>query len=388
MGMRVLFTTPGGLGHVHPTVPLARAMVERGHDVLWAAPPWATEHVERAGLRSAPVAGIPPAGPAEVMRAYPELEAVPHPARGEVMFGKLFGRMVAPAMLEGLVPIAQEFRPDLVIADQAEFAGHVVAAELGVPSVTKGFGALLSEARVRNAAEDVAPLWRSRGLEPRPYGGSYDRLYLDIYPAGLPQMEASHVGRSQPLRPVTYDGPVDPSVTVPLPDGPADGPLVYLTMGTVFNDVGPLSAAVAALAELDVRLLVTVGPRGEPGALGPQPSNVRVERYVPQSLVLPQCSVVVSHAGSGTSVATLSLGVPQLCLPQGADQFMNADAISAVGAGLALAPPEASADAISAAVKRLLAEDAFRAAAAGVATSIEGMPSPAEVAEVLESVPA
>jgi hypothetical protein len=38
MGRRVLFTAPAGLGHIHPMVPLARAMVARGHDVLWAVP--------------------------------------------------------------------------------------------------------------------------------------------------------------------------------------------------------------------------------------------------------------------------------------------------------------------------------------------------------------
>jgi UDP:flavonoid glycosyltransferase YjiC (YdhE family) len=52
MGRRVLFTTPSGLGHIHPMVPLARAMAARGHDVLWAVPADGVGHVERTGVRA------------------------------------------------------------------------------------------------------------------------------------------------------------------------------------------------------------------------------------------------------------------------------------------------------------------------------------------------
>ncbi len=48
-------------------------------------------------------------------------------------------------MLAALLPVALDWSPDLVVADAAEFAGHIVAAELGIPSVTKDFGPLLPE---------------------------------------------------------------------------------------------------------------------------------------------------------------------------------------------------------------------------------------------------
>ncbi len=176
MGMRVLFTSPSGLGHIHPMVPLARAMAESGCEVLWATPADGVGHVERAGVSAAATgpAGLP--GPAEVRRLYPDLDALPVADALDVMFGKIFGAIAAPQILPELAAVAFDWRPDLVVADGAEFAGHIVAAELGIPSVTKGFGPLLPERRVRAAGEDVAPLWRSRGLEPRPYGGSYDHL--------------------------------------------------------------------------------------------------------------------------------------------------------------------------------------------------------------------
>jgi calicheamicin 3'-O-methyl-rhamnosyltransferase len=95
----------------------------------------------------------------------------------------------------------------------------------------------------------------------------------------------------------------------------------------------------------------------------------------------------VSHAGSGTVLGALAVGIPQLCLPQGADQFLNAAAVAAAGAGIALMPGEATADAVRQAVVRLLADDSFRTACNRVSASIASMPSPEEVAAVLETLP-
>lgn len=384
--MRVLFTTPAGLGHIHPMVPLAQAMVARGHDVLWGLPAAAVDHVERVGIRAVGASPVEPVRPADVQRLYPELNDLPPADVPDFMFAKLFGVMLAPPMLAGLTPLALEWRPDLVVSDAAELAGPIVAAELGVPGVTKGFGPLLPEQRVTRAAEEVAPLWRSRGLEPRAYAGCYDHLYLDIYPPGLQAEKAAHIPRRQLLRPVTDNGNLDTSAPPPLPDGRPGTPLVYVTMGTVFNDPGPLRVVLEALTDLQVRVLVTVGPQADPAVVGPQPAHVRVERYVPQAQVLPHCDVVISHAGSGTALSTLALGLPQLCLPQGADQFLNAAAIAKAGAGISLMPGEAGAGAVRDAVARLLDESSIRERARVVRTSIESMPAPEEVAEVLEEL--
>ena len=386
--MRVLVTSPAGAGHVNPMVPLVRAIAARGHDVLWAVPPEGVALLERIGIRAVATGppGIP--GPAEARRLYPELDALAPAEVPALMFGKLFGAIMAPAMLADMVPVALEWRPDMVVADAAEFAGHIVAAELGVPSVTKGFGVLLPERRVAAAGDEVALLWRSRGLEPRPYGGSYDHLYLDIYPPELgSRTDARHVSRVQLLRPDTVDGQGDASSPLPLPDARADAPLVYVTMGTVFNNPEPIRVVLAALGELDVRVLVTVGPSGDPASLGRQPAHVRVERYVPQTLVLPHCDVVVSHGGSGTVLATIALGLPQLVVPQGADQYLNAAAVASAGVGLSLMPGEGGVDAVRDAVSRLLGEPSFRDVARGVSASIASMPSPEAVAAVLESLP-
>jgi UDP:flavonoid glycosyltransferase YjiC (YdhE family) len=301
------------------------------------------------------------------------------------MFGKLFGAVTAPAMLDDMVRVASEWRPDLVIADAAEFTGHIAAAELDVPSVTKGFGPILPRRRVAVAGDEVAPLWRSRGLEPRPYGGSYDHLYLDVYPPDMQPATPAHIPRHARLRPVTDELHEEASSPLPLP--PRSGaPLVYVTMGTIFNNPEPMRVTLRALDGVDARVLVTVGPQADPAVLGEQPAHVRVERYVPQTRVLHECDVVVSHAGSGTVLSSLRIGLPQLCLPQGADQFLNADAVASVGAGISLMPEAADADAIRDAVARLLSDATFRDAAGRVRVSIASMPSPDDVAAELESL--
>jgi len=354
-----------------------------GHEVLFATPAKAVAAVAAAGVPVA-AAGDPDTGPAEVLREFPEVASLEPEARPELVFAKLFGRLVAPPMLEALEPIAAGHGAELVIADAAAFAAPIVAARLGVPCVSKGFGPALPEARVARAGDEVAPLWEARGLEPRPYGGIYDTLFLDVYPPALDRPPGPHVAHVQAMRQDAFDG--DAPAAVPSPTDRGDRPLVYLTMGTVFADTEPMRIALDALAGLDVRVLATVGSGIDPEDLGPQPAHVRVERFVAQTAVLPRCALVVSHGGSGTTLAAAALGLPQLCLPQGADQFLNADALSGAGAGLSLTPGQADGEAIGNAAARLLAEPSFTTAARTVAASIAAMPPPAELIPLLEGL--
>ena len=234
------------------------------------------------------------------------------------------------------------------------------------------------------AADEVARLWTVRGLEARAYGGRYDYLYIDIFPPSLQEPHPPYVGAVQPLGPGDFatDGNEEPPQW--LTHMSAD-PLLYVTFGTVFRESALLSAVTQAIRDLPVRLVVTVGPDGDPASLGPQPANVHVARYIPQSQLLPYCSTVVSHAGSGTFLAALGAAKPQLCLPQGADQFRNAAACERSGVGLAVQPESITDDRVRHAVERLLSEPGFREAAQQVSGEIATMPGPRDVAAVLES---
>jgi UDP:flavonoid glycosyltransferase YjiC (YdhE family) len=289
-------------------------------------------------------------------------------------------------MLQDLLPIVNEWAPSIIVHDAGEFAAPVAAAVVGVPNVTHGFGALVDRDRVAGVDEQVAPIWEAHALDPRPFGGCYDDLYLDIYPPSLQSGPGPHVPFSQLLRPVAFAMDGDDHVP-PWLGGPDDRPLVYVTFGTVFNtDLALVGRVVEALRELPVRVLVTVGPNGDPKSLGDQPDHVHVAQYVPHTQVLPACTAVVSHAGSGTLLASLAHGLPQLCLPQGADQFGNATACARAGAGIALEPGGCSVTAVRAAAARLLSDPAIRGAAVTVSEDIATMPDPAAVAEIINGL--
>jgi UDP:flavonoid glycosyltransferase YjiC (YdhE family) len=167
-------------------------------------------------------------------------------------------------------------------------------------------------------------------------------------------------------------------------DGPRTRHRVYLTLGTVsFGAVEVLSRAIAEIAPLDVDVLVTVGPEGEPAALGELPDNVHVERFVAQSAVLPMVDLIVHHGGTGTVLGALEVGLPQLLLPQGADQFSNAEILTTSGAGRALPNDAQQPGAIGEAVRALLGDSPERDTSARVRDEITAMPPPADVVPAL-----
>jgi hypothetical protein len=367
-------------------VPLAQACVDRGDDVLWSASPEVCTSLEHEGFNTVP-AGLTQAESKRLFDVgFPEFEALPPSERPAFMFPRLFGTVRAGPMLKDLIPIAEKFVPDVIVHEAGELAGPIAAAALGVPSITHAFGGLVPMDRVSAASALVAPLWQSVGLEPRPFAGCYDHLYLDIYPPSLHAGGASHVPAMQPLRPVAFA--TGGSEELPRwVAGDEAKPLIYFTFGTVFNtDIALLATIVNALGQHDVRVLVTLGPKGDPGSLGPLPDNVRVARYLPQTQVLPHVALVVSHGGSGTFLASLGYGIPQLCIPQAADQFANAAAAQRVGAGLAILPGAVTQEGVNAAADRLLREPSFREAARSVKKDIEEMPGPDTVADIIESV--
>ena len=110
-----------------------------------------------------------------------------------------------------------------------------------------------------------------------------------------------------------------------------------------------------------------------------------VERWVPQAALLPHCALLISHGGSGAMIGALNAGVPMLAVPQGADQFFNADRIVTTGVGLRLLPDELTAEAVRDRARRLVADQSYRDAAVAERNAIESMPTPAEVVPVLEA---
>ena len=380
--MRVLFSSTWGYGHVFPMVPLARAFLAGGHDVLWATNEPACVLVAAAGIDVVP-AGLRADGVAAVRRRLAdhtrELRPQDHAA---FAFPHMFGEWATPAMVSDLLRVARDWGPDLMIHEHAEMAAPLVATLLSVPSVTHSYGGAIPRDIVAAASDRLATVWADYGHPIPPYAGSFTSAYVDICPPLLQRQSLEHIPSRHLMRPALYSGERGGTTLDDL--FRESKPLVYVTFGTVRNDAHVIRQVVAGVSSLNARILATVGPDGEPNALDAQPDHVRVERWVPNSDVIPRCALVISHCGAGTCLHALSHGVPQLCLPQTADQFRNAESVVAAGAGLMLHPDEANRAAIAEAATRLLDENSFRIAAARVADEIQTMPMPARVVRALE----
>lgn len=361
-------------------LPLARALEAAGHDVAFATSADWEPRVTAEGFATLP-AGISSGEATVRLGLYGgAITNVTPRQRREIVFPRRFALVHASAKAPRLLEIARAWGPDAIVYESAEFAAPMVAAVLGVPAVNHSFGSMVPLSILRLAGDMAAAMWRSNGLEPDPYGGSFRGPYIDICPRAL-ALEEPPIDRIA-MRPVEPDPP-DPSAW--LED--LGQPLVYVTLGTVFNAPALYRPLLEGLGGLGDRAaaLVTIGRTADPAALGPLPARVRVEQYVPQNRVLPSCDVVVGHGGSGTTLGALAHGLPMLLVPKGADQFDNAERCEQAGAAIVLPPEEVTGDAVRAALGRLLDEPSFRAGAERVAAEIATMPSPAEAATAVEA---
>ncbi|MCR6488574.1 glycosyltransferase [Amycolatopsis sp. OK19-0408] len=382
--MRLLFTSLGSFGHTFPLVPLAVAARDAGHDVVFATSEDFLPQLTKAGLETAPAGlamrdafgrAFAEAGPPGPRRAPGE---IPPEVLGPIV-GKVFGELMPQRFVADLLPLFERVRPDLVVSEAGNSGGAFAAMKAGIPVVAHGFGRVSSDdpmvTRIRDAIrEHGASLGITVG-EDLAFAGPF----IDICPESV--QEPGFLARAHrvPLRPVGWSEPGE------LPAGVLDKPrpLVYLTLGTAMGHAGVLSAAIAGLSALDVDVLVATGPTVDPAALGEVPSNVRLESWVPQSELLPHVDLVVHHGGSGTTLGAFGAGLPQLLLPQGADQFSNADAVLAAGVGARLLAADITADAITSHARTLLTDTAVADATRRLAAEVAAMPSPTEVAAQL-----
>lgn len=383
--MRVLFTCVPGYGHLHPMVPVGRALQAAGHEVAFATERRFCGRVERAGFLAFP-AGLGPGVVAERTLARPDV-APPTPENTWRFGAQMFAGVAAPAKVPDLVEIIESWGPSLVIYDVTDFAGPVAAAHAGLPSAGHSLGPLFPMEFFGTGAELVEPLWRNWGVAPGPLGGMFATSYLDICPPSLQTPDANDIGiPPQPVRPVPFDAVAGEQAPAWL-DDLAPRPTVYVTLGTLDNEApGVIEAAVAGVRDDDLNVIVTVGPSRDPEELGAQPPNVHVERYVPQSLLFPRCDAVVAHGGSGTLLAALAHALPMVLLPQGANQFWNAERCAALGAGIRIVDEEVRPDAVRDAVRAVLTEPVYRDAARTVAAEIAAMPPPDEAVRALETL--
>lgn len=371
--MRILLTTVSGYGHLHPLVPLALAASAAGDEVRIAVGPDLVDWVAACGLE--PITAGRGAG-----RTWTAAEQARLAQHGPTRAYHLFTTFLVPPMLEDLLAACRVWRPDLVVHEETEFAGPLLARLLDVPCVTHSYAAPAKPAEERaTMVELLEPIWAEHGATgPRTTGD----LYLDACPPAFQTAAVEVVPEVRAVRPVGFDGP--PADPPPWLAGLAR-PAAYLTLGTVaaFSTVEVLQRGVDALRDVVPGLVVTTGPN--PANALEVGDGVVVEAYLRQSLVLGDVDVVVSHGGAGTTLGAIEHGLPHVVVPQQPySQRRNAERVEALGLGRHV--PQGAEHRVGAAVREVLADGAFAERTGAMRAALDRLPSPAEVVPLLRGL--
>ncbi|RYC09574.1 glycosyltransferase [Nocardioides zhouii] len=374
--MRILCTFVGGLGHLTPLLPLARAARAAGHEVAIAGSGGLVPRIEEAGFRAYATSPAPHHSGTPAGRDLTPLPATDARA-AEQEFADNFADRGARRMAGAVPGVLEDFRPDVVLRDETDLGTTIAVEPLGIPVVTHlvlASGLLVRPDLVGPRLDVVRA---EHGLAPDP-----DLALLTSGPV-LSEFPPSFRSPHAPLRmtPSHYR-----STTVTRAPRQPGRPRVYVTLGTIFNKTsGDLfERLLAGVADLDAEVVVTVGRDLEPAAFGATPRHVRVERFVPQDEVLAATDLVVSHGGSGSLMAALAHGLPSVLLPLGADQPHNALRARELGVATTIDAATATAADITRGVASALADAAMAARCREVAAEIGSLPSVDSAVALLE----
>lgn len=341
-------------GHVNPSLEVIRELVARGHRVTYAVPPVFADKVAATG--------------AELR---PWHSTLPGPDDDPAAWGSTLLDNVEPFLddaVQALPRLAEAYdgdEPDLVLHDIAAYPARVLAHRWGVPAISLSPTMVAWEGYEEEVAE---PMW----AEPRET--ERGRAYYARFRAWLeengitrhPDAFAGRPDRSLVLIPKAlqpHADRVDERVYTFVgacradraPEGewrrPAGaGKVVLVSLGSAFTKrPGFYRECVRAFGDLPGwHLVLQIGRHVDPAELGDVPAAVDVRTWVPQSAILEQADLFVTHAGAGGSQEGLATATPMIAVPQAVDQFGNADLLQGLGVARRLSTEEATAETLRA----------------------------------------
>ena len=171
------------------------------------------------------------------------------------------------------------------------------------------------------------------------------------------------------------------------PAGFGDGePLVYLSLGSLGSaDVELMRTLVAELAETPYRYVVSKGPQHELYELA---ENMVGAEFLPQTSILPQVDLVITHGGNNTVTESFYFGKPMVVLPLFWDQYDNAQRVDELGFGVRLPTYSHAPDELPAAIDRLLGDRALHRRLERVSKRLHTVPGTQKAADLIERVAA
>ena len=395
--MRVLFSTTAGAGHFGPLVAVARACEAAGHEVAVAAPRTFHETVEGGNFTHLPFPDVP----ADVMRdVFDRVALLSREDANRVVVAEVFGRLDAQAALPGLIDIIARWQPNIVVREPCEFASLVAADSAGIAQVQVAIGMnRLGSGFADLVADPLAELSALAGLPAdRGATAAVASPTFTSVPAILDAPDM-HLGEVVPSRSMADVGPIwrfrwpvdGGHGRLPGQWGNSDDPLVYVTYGSVTGGMAHLSDLYArtlrVLADLPIRVLMTTGRGADRSTLAPVPPNAWVEEWWPQAEVMPAAAAMIGHGGYGTTMAALAAGVPQVVVPLFAfDQFVNAEQVVAVKAGVQVLGGLAGLSELPAAITDVLGDPEITAGARAVAAEVAALPELAHCVSILSEL--
>jgi len=424
---KFLFTVWPFYGHIHPNIAVAHTLRERGHEVRFYSGSAAREVIEGEGFAFSPLEHVDEGRVTQIIMSAEGIMAQRrNPLRLRAMWREwLLGTV--EGQLTDLGAVFDSWRPDVIVCDPAMWGPILVLGErAGIPVSIFAYtaacilpgrdgpllGLSLPRARTaparalrslmqaasklftRQATREANALRARHGLPP--ISGSVTEFTGGMALYLVPSVPEFDYQRTDLPPSVHYVGPClwNKPADQPPPDWlaelPGGQPIVFVTEGTVpVKEAKLLKSALAGLGTLDATVIMTTGPDRDPVALGlAVPPNVRVERWVPLSDLLPRTDLVVTTGGSGTVMAALKQGIPVLAAPIAWDQPENAWRIVEAGVGLRIPYDRCTPRRLRAAVERLLGEPSFHDHAHRMAEALGRYAGPALAAELLEQLAA
>lgn len=358
----------GGLGHCVKLAPLATGLVERGHDVYFAARDVAT--AQRV-LRQPDVHFVQ--APCVVSRPVPAM-------RQPRAFSQVLSQVgyhddqQLQALVDSWRTLLELIEPAAVVCEHAPSAllasrwtdafrvaigtGFSVPPDVApLPDLCPWFGPL----SIDLAAHEYGVLRRVNRLL-----CAGDQPPLDRLAQLFSDVDASFVMTFRELdhHPVRREAAYGGSWTLPGGDTPVwppgDGPRVFAYLKPV---AGPfrVEAVLAVLRELPIRTLAYV-PQASPGVLGLQSPSLRIcQQPLDAAAVAQQCELAVLNGTSGTATQCLLGGVPLVMVPLFLEQAAFSRRVVELGAGLVCEPNRI--ELLAGRVWRVLRDDRYRQAA-------------------------
>jgi MGT family glycosyltransferase len=357
-------------GHTNPSLPVVRELVRRGDEVVYYSTDPFAEKITRTGALYRPYRS-------------PFLASLTQlPDRMEELSWLLM--QTTEDLLERELTSIRAERPDYLIVDSVAPWGQWFGEVLGLPVVTSVSTFALNRrvlafavskgvrpkspklvlSKIRHISKSIwlgRRLSRRHGVDgPGITGLVFGRSALNIvYTSRLFQPFAETFDEGD--EDYEFVGPSVPDVPATGDIVPGDRPLVYVSLGTLFNaDAAFFRNCFEAFGDLDAHVIMSIGSNVSEASLGPAPANFNVQRFVPQLEVLQHASAFVTHGGMNSVSESLYFGVPLVVIPQMSEQEVVGRRVEQLGAGLYVAKAKATAEALRDAVEQLLAEDRYR----------------------------